>query len=254
MKKQERNGLPSWTVLTAENPRAAAQFYGALLGWKNSDAVGSNSFYEVQLLQGIPVGAISPKTGSLQPKWRIHIGVASVQEITIAIIAAGGKIVEEPVSVGSNEKFAVFADPSGVEFAVHEGRESNDTGIVNASGAFAWSELITDDVLAAYVFYNTVFGWKLSVPVQGDKLGRREWLVYGHAIAGLLPRPTTMPKEIPPYWDVFFSVEDPAKTVENAISLGGKNLMPPIEIPHGEIAVFIDPAGTVFSVIKPKNK
>jgi len=28
--------------------------------------------------------------------------------------------------------------------------------------------------------------------------------------------------------------------------------MPPIDIVHGRIAVFSDPAGTVFSVIKPK--
>jgi predicted enzyme related to lactoylglutathione lyase len=253
MKQKEINGIPSWIVLTTEDPKAATQFYGALLGWKNFDAVAPNSFYEVQHLQGIPVSAISQRVGSLEPKWRIHIDVAALEEITKIIVTAGGKIVQEPISVGNEEKYAVFADPSGVEFAVHHGKVSNGTEILNASGAFGWSELITDDIHASYAFYNTVFGWALSEPLQGDKLGRREWLANRYPIAGLLPRPAAMPKEIAPYWDVFFSVNDPAVTVENVISLGGKNLMAPIEIPHGEIAVFIDPAGIVFSVIKPKK-
>jgi uncharacterized protein len=253
MKKKEIYGIPSWVVLTAEDPKAATQFYRALLGWKSSDAVASNSLYEVQLLQGIPVAAISQKIQSLQSKWRTHINVANLEEITKKIIAAGGKIVHEPISVGNEEKYAVFADTSGVEFAIHEGRKYNETEIVNTPGAFAWSELITDDVHNSYTFYNSVFEWALSEPLPGDNTGRREWLVNGHPIAGLFPRPATMPKEIPAYWDVFFSVNDPATIVKEATGLGGKNLLPPFEITHGEIAVFIDPAGVLFCVIKPKH-
>jgi uncharacterized protein len=62
-----------------------------------------------------------------------------------------------------------------------------------------------------------------------------------------------MPKEIPPYWDVFFEVSDPALTVQAVARLGGKNLLPPMEIPHGRIAVFTDPANVVFSVVAPRH-
>lgn len=89
--------------------------------------------------------------------------------------------------------------------------------------------------------------------VARDASDRREWQLGGRSIAGLLPRPPAMPAEIPPYWDVYFAVEDPSATAEAAARLGGTVLLPPTDIAHGHIAVFADPAGAVFSVTAPAH-
>ena len=242
---------PNGVILTAEDPTAAASFYSALLGWKVSDKYAPDGIH-VCLLHGRSVAGISPQMGGLGSKWRVYVNVADIQETAKAVVTVGGKVIQETTTLGNLGSFAVFADPSGTEFAARQG-ENKVTSATNGLGTFAWTELITDDLPAVSKFYGDLFGWTLGAPLPGDQLGRREWLANGRPIAGLLPRPPAMPKEIPPYWDVFFEVADPAATVEKAVRLGGRNLMPPIDIPHGRIAVFGDPAGTVFSVIKPKT-
>ena len=247
---KEKTGVPSWVVLTAADANAAANFYEKLFGWNKPEEATLNS--GVRILNEIPVAGINQHAGALQPKWRIHIDVADLHKTAETILKAGGKIVQTSSGTEGNERYTVVADPFGVEFVVHEGRKQ-DASPLTGQGTFVWSELISDDVQASLEFYNQVFGWTLSEPIEGDFLGRREWLLNGLPIAGLLPRPAAMPKEIPPYWDVFFAVDSPAETVKNAIELGAVNLLPPINIPHGEIAVFADPNGIVFSVVKSNH-
>jgi predicted enzyme related to lactoylglutathione lyase len=196
---------------------------------------------DVCLLHGRIVAGISPQMGGLGSKWRVYVNVADIKETAKAVVTAGGKVIQETTTLGNLGSFAVFADPFGTEFAVRQG-ENKVTSATNGLGTFAWTELITDDLLAVSKFYGDLFGWTLGAPLPGDQLGRREWLANGRPIAGLLPRPPAMPKEIPRYWDVFFEVADPAATVEKAVRLGGRNLMPPIDIPHGSLSLAIQPA------------
>jgi predicted enzyme related to lactoylglutathione lyase len=96
-----------------------------------------------------------------------------------------------------------------------------------------------------------VFGWTVTGP-EGP-LGRREWQHGGRSVAGLLPRPPAMAKDIPPYWDVYFTVADAAASAQAAVTAGGTQLMAPTDIGTGRIAVFLDPAGSVFTITAPKN-
>ncbi|MEU1543711.1 VOC family protein [Actinacidiphila glaucinigra] len=77
---------------------------------------------------------------------------------------------------------------------------------VVAAGGFALAELVTDDVDASAAFYGALFGWTAGDPA--GPLGRREWRLDGTAVSLLLPRPAAMPREIPPYWDAYFTVTD----------------------------------------------
>lgn len=247
------NGAPYWVTLTTPDVVAASNFYGGLLGWQGPDRAATNPAQELRFLGGEPVAAIRPTTGALQSRWRVHVNVADAQETVRKVVATGGKLIAGPTKLGTSGRFAVFADHSGAEFAIWEAGDHRGAGIIGEPGAFAWTELITDDVGQSAAFYGAVFGWTLTSPNADDRSQRREWQVRGRSIAGLLPRPPAMPKEIPPYWDVFFGVSDPAAAVESVTRLGGKNLMPPLDTVHGRIAVFVDPAGVVFSVITPKT-
>jgi uncharacterized protein len=250
--KIDEYGTPSWVVLTTEDTAAADLFYGELLVWQRAGVTAPGTIPDAHLLRGRAVGGISPKTGALRSTWRIYMTVADAEETAKTVVGAGGKVVHPPMTLGTAGRFAVFADHSSAEFAVWQAGEFKGAAAANEPGALVWSELITDDVEASLAFYEAVFDWTLTAPSRADPLQRREWQVRGRSVAGLLPRPPAMPREIPPYWDVIFAVTDPAATVETAVRLGGTNLMPPTDIPHGRIAVFADPAGVVFSVIAPK--
>jgi predicted enzyme related to lactoylglutathione lyase len=243
------NGTPYWAALTAPDIAAASSFYEALFGWQGPARTATGPAQELRFFRGQPVAAIRPMVAALAARWRIHVNVADAQETARKVLAAGGKLVVEPVRLGTQGRFAVFADAAGAELAVWEAGDLKGAGLIAEPGTFAWSELITDDTELSAAFYGAAFGWTLTAPATSDRSQRREWQSRGRSIAGLLPRPPAMPKEIPPYWDVFFGVSDPAATVESVARLGGKNLMPPIDTVHGRIAVFMDPAGVVFSVI-----
>lgn len=247
------DGAPYWAALTVPDVAAATSFYGALFGWQGPEPTATGPAQEVRFLRGQPVAGIRPMAGALQSRWRIHVNVADALQTARKVVATGGKLVVEPTRLGTHGRFAVFADTAGAEFAVWEAGDHKGAGLIAEPGTFAWSELITDDARLSAAFYGGVFGWTLTAPAADDHSQRREWVLRGRSIAGLLPRPAAMPKEIPVYWDVFFGVSDPAAAVESVTRLGGKNLMPPIDTVHGRIAVVMDPAGVVFSVIAPRT-
>jgi predicted enzyme related to lactoylglutathione lyase len=249
-KAKAGNGNPAWAVLTTADKNLAIKFYQSLFGWSSPDESVQDGSENILLLKEKPVAGMNQDPEVFSSKWRIHIDVADLDEVIAKILKAGGKIIQTFSGVEKNNRSARVADPSGAEFVIQQGRKQDS--LTSEPGTFIWSEIITDDVRRSHSFYNEVFGWALSEPIAGDKLGRREWLLNGFPIAGILPRPLAMPKEIPPYWDVFFAVDVPSETVKHAISLGAVNLMPPVDIPHGQIAVFADPNGAVFSVLKNK--
>jgi predicted enzyme related to lactoylglutathione lyase len=245
------NGAPYWVALHTEDLAGAARFYGALFGWQAPASSAKTAAAELFLLRGLPVAGIEARTGPGRSVWQTFVNVADADETAHVVTRAGGRVVRAPAELGTAGRLAVFADPFGAQFAVWQPGERKGAGVVDEPGAYAWSELIADDVAAAAAFYGAVFGWTLTTAAADDPLRRSEWQLRGRSIAGLLPRPPAMPKEIPPYWDVYFAVADSAATVASVTRLGGATLMPPTDLGHGRIAVFTDPAGAVFTVIAP---
>jgi len=59
---------------------------------------------------------------------------------------------------------------------------------------------------------------------------------------------------MPPYWGIYFTVEDVAAAVSKAKGLGASVIMDTFEAPEvGTMAVLQDPQGAVFSVIAYKE-
>jgi uncharacterized protein len=240
-----RDGVPYWAELDSPDPEATARFYGQLFGWQVREDPGEPGGYLAYLPGGRPVSAIKSAPAAGRGTWRIYIGVADAAATAAKVSAAGGSVLTLPDGAAASGRRAVFTDHSGTRFAVRE-----PVGVIVPPGepwAFARGELITDDVEASAAFYGAVFDWKTTGP-EGP-LGRREWQLDGRTISGLLPRPPAMPAEIPPYWDVYFTVTNPAATVAAVAQLGGNVLMPVTVTEHGTIAVFTDTAGAVFSVM-----
>ncbi|GII32908.1 VOC family protein [Planotetraspora mira] len=241
------DGVPSWAELTTPEPAASAAFYGRLFGWHYTDGLSGKGSDRTAVLRARPVAAFTENAGAERATWTTYVNVADADETAARVTAAGGGVLKAPADVSAAGRSALLSDHSGARFAVWQPGRHRGAGVVNEPGTFSWGELITDDVEASADFYGLVFGWTATAP-EGT-LGRREWRLNDRPVSGLLPRPPAMPAEIPPYWDVYFTVADAAATADTVTRLGGTVLMGVTPVAHGVIAVFTDPAGAVFTVL-----
>ena len=209
-----RPGVPYWAELTSGDPAAARAFYGELLGWRfeHVDPAAANGAV-LCALDDLPVALVERACDGQSSKWTSYLYVDDIEETLGRIIAEGGQLVRPPRRSAGGRRVATFADPAGVVLGLFE-LGSAQPSVVSEPGALIWGELITDDVEASAAFYRAAFGWELSSP-EGP-LSRREWLVGGQRIGGLLPRPPAMPPEVPVYWDTWFASADPDRAARLA--------------------------------------
>jgi predicted enzyme related to lactoylglutathione lyase len=238
-----RTGVPYWAQLSTTDPAAAASFYEAMFGWQ--PPAGQTGVCE---LGGVAASVIEAAAPDQPSKWTTYLYAEDLEAALDRIVAAGGTQVEAPRASAGGHRVAKLADPSGAVIGLFA-RGSSGAALVNEPGALIWAELITDDVQASAEFYGDAFGWDLSEPA--GPLHRREWLVDGRPISGLLPRPAAMPAEILVYWDAYFGTADPDAAIRLAATLGATVLMGPADVEIGRIGVFADPTGAAFSVLAP---
>ncbi len=114
-------------------------------------------------------------------------------------------------------------------------------------GKFIWADLVTDDVAKARAFYAQVFGWRFW--------GTGAYVIAmndGQPLGGMFqkPRPANDPKARP-RWYGYISVPSVEKAERAVTKAGGRVLAPPKDFPkRGEQAVFADPEGAIFGVMK----
>jgi predicted enzyme related to lactoylglutathione lyase len=115
-------------------------------------------------------------------------------------------------------------------------------------GAFSWCELMTTDVASAKDFYGKLFGWTMEdMPMEG--------FTYTVLKAGGAPTGGIMatPKEAvgtPPHWGTYVTVADVDATAKQAVELGGKVCVGPLDIPTvGRFCLIQDPQGAMLYAI-----
>jgi predicted enzyme related to lactoylglutathione lyase len=119
-------------------------------------------------------------------------------------------------------------------------------------GSFCWLELGTSNQSAATNFYTSLFGWTAEDMPMGP-MTYTMFRLDGKDVAGAY----TLMKEqldahVPPHWMPYIKVGSVDSTAEKAVSLGGKQLMPPADIPSvGRFAVIQDPTGATISLFQP---
>lgn len=127
-----------------------------------------------------------------------------------------------------------------VEFASH------------TPGTPSWVDLMSPDVDASVAFYTSVFGWETEDQFDDD--GNRVYVMCqkgGKAVAGLGGQPPGM-GEMPAAWNTYITTDDVAATTAKVTANGGSVMMPGMQVmTAGEMAIYADPGGAVFSVWKP---
>jgi uncharacterized protein len=117
-------------------------------------------------------------------------------------------------------------------------------------GTFCWVDLATNAPKAAKSFYAEVFGWTTEdIPTDYEvpysilkRDGKRAAALYEMA-----PEQGAFP-----YWASYVRVLDAAETTERALELGGRLVMPAVEVMQlGRMAFVQDPTGAVLGLWEP---
>jgi predicted enzyme related to lactoylglutathione lyase len=253
---------------------AAAAFYGGLFGWTFDDRTppGAPSRFLMALLDGLAVAGIASAPDGAAPAWNTYVSVESADAVVPLVTSAGGTVVAAPADVGEAGRRATFADPEGAEFRVWQPGRTHGVQVVNAPGAWNWSDLETRELEAAKAFYSAVFGWEYQLVDFGQ--GESAMIRvpgYGEHLEALTPGTIAGHKELgapegfsdaigwmqapghpetPARWAVTFSVADADDTARRTPGLGGEVLVEPFDVPYVRMAVLRDPDGVTFAIGK----
>jgi predicted enzyme related to lactoylglutathione lyase len=246
-------GTPSWVDLSSPDVEASEAFYGALFGWDSdgaTEAPEDSGGYEIFTLHGKRVAGIGPLMAPDQPiVWSTYLAVDDADEVAGKAVAAGGRLVIEPMDVLQAGRMAGFVDTSGAFVGVWQAREHIGAEVVNEPGAVGWNDLMTRDTAAAEAFYPAVFGIE-AAPWENAGSQYTVWNVDGRTVGGLVQMDENSPAEVPPHWMTYFIVEDADATAAMTEMLGGSIRVEPFDVPNiGRIGVLADPHGAVFSIM-----
>lgn len=94
-------------------------------------------------------------------------------------------------------------------------------------------------------FYKKLFDWKIEAMGPAAMIAAEAGGIGGHI--------TSLGHE-PHHYTIFYvDVDDVTRYLEKAKSLGGKMLVPPVEIPTGTFAWMQDPEGNTVGLWKAKK-
>ncbi len=113
-------------------------------------------------------------------------------------------------------------------------------------GKFVWADLVTDDVPTARQFYGEMFGWTFqavgnyTIAANGDR-----------PLCGMFHRARPSGHVAQPRWFGYLSTRNVQRAERTVVKSGGRVLAEPQKFPkRGEQAVFADPEGAIFGVVK----
>jgi hypothetical protein len=234
-------GVPSWVDTVAHDLDEAKRFYAGLFDWTFTDAIPEEvpGHYLIATLGGADVAAIaSPDSDDEAVTWRTYLAVDDADVTAKAVEAAGGTVTLAPADAGPGGRQAVCVDPRGAEFRLWQARKRLGAQLVNAPGAWNFSDLQTTDPHEAAKFYSPLFGWEiddigfatvvrspgygehLASTVDPDISARQEEAGTPAAFEDVVAWMRLIPEGHPEQWQVTFAVADRDDSAAAAEDLG----------------------------------
>jgi predicted enzyme related to lactoylglutathione lyase len=116
-------------------------------------------------------------------------------------------------------------------------------------GTPSWVDLGSPDAQAAAEFYGGLFGWTAEMDPRPEAGGYGMFTLEGKTVAGLGPQ---MNPDMPPFWQVYVTVDDADEALAKATAAGGKVVMGPMDVfDVGRMGVVQDPVGSFVSIWQP---
>lgn len=205
-----------------------------------------------------PVGGVMqlPKEASqagAPPHWLSYVLVPRIDDTLAEVKTLGGRVMVPGMDIPTVGRFGVFSDPQGAVLAAFTPLEEARGGPPEV-GEFSWHELATSDPVAAFSFYEKIFGWKKTEAMDMGEMGIYQMYTREGGelpLGGIFKRPDPMPVST---WLYYIKVKDVHQSVEKVKKLGGSVLNGPMEVPGGDfIAQCMDPQGAAFALHSTKT-
>jgi predicted enzyme related to lactoylglutathione lyase len=237
-----------WVELGTTDIQAARMFYTGLFGWTIKEVpMGEYGVYTIFQKDGQDCAAgyqLMANQEGVPPNWLSYVAVTDADAAVAKAKDLGAAVVAEPFDVFDSGRMGLLSDPQGAVFAVWQAKQHIGVEIRDEPDTLCWNELQARNLDVAKQFYPALFPWRMK-----ETPDYVEWHVGEHAVGGMLQ--SQWPPEAPSVWLPYFAVTDCAGAVEKVGSLGGRTIVPPMDIPNvGTFAVLSDPQGAVFAVIR----
>ena len=243
-----------WQELRSRDPDAAAGFYTRVMPWKSqpfapgapytvfvADDTGGRMFAGATAL-GDDAGAAETR-----PQWLGSIGSSDVDATVAQAVALGARVVQPAADMPNVGRMAVLADPQGGMFGVYKPAHQAGGGDT-PHGGYSWHEFAASDLVSAFDFYQSLFGWQVLDRVPMGPMG--EYLLYGRngkqegGMYGI-----TAGKGQHVGWLPYVSHQSADEAARRTVAAGGQVANGPMDVPGGgRIAHLIDPQGVLFAV------
>ncbi len=210
----------SGVTLTTADPDGAADFYGALLGWRRTGEVLTGA-------DGVPVTALA-SDGPVAGWGVVLAGTAD------RAAEAGGEVLDGPV----------VRDPAGALFTAGPPAVALPAP---GPGRPAWFENMTTDPAAADRFYTAVAGWTVQPAGPGYAL----FADGARPVAGRLELSPDLAAALGPRWMVYLAHDDVDAAAAAVSDLGGAVVVPPRDTPTGRLVAVSDRGGAVVTLLRP---
>ncbi len=252
MTKAYPHGTFSWVDLQTTDLAGAKAFYGALFGWELTDIpAGPDGIYTMVTQDGKSVtglGELPKGVDEIPSHWNSYVTVDDIDATTAKAAELGGTVIEQPFDVMDAGRMSLIQDPTGGMVALWKTINNRGADIFNVPVSLGWNELLTNDTEKAISFYTALFGWTAETD-EGDYT---TWTNKGRPNGGMMALTPEM-GPMPPFWMVYFAVEDIDATAAKATELGGVVHNGPFDIGEvGRIAIIADPQGATFTAIQMK--
>jgi len=245
------NGTPCWVDLSSPDLDGARRFYSAVLGWDWTTSGPEHGHYSQGLVDGQPVAGLGPlpTDSGARPAWTVYFATGDADATVGALQARGGGVVVPAMDVGPMGRMAIVSDPGGAVFGLWQPGEHSGSRRMGVHGATCWFEVNASDATAMQGFYADLFEMQREVMTLS---GTPYFTLHkeGKPRAGVLQMDDQW-EGVPPHWMVYFAVDDTDAAVERVREAGGSLCHGPFDTSFGRMAIVNDPAGAVFTLIKP---
>jgi uncharacterized protein len=244
-------GSPCWTDLWTSDIEGSQAFYSQLFGWEAQPPNPEFGGYFIFTRNNVDIAGGMGDMGPDMPAnntWKIYLATDDITKTVEAAEAAGAQILAPAMAVADLGVQTVLIDPTGAHLGAWEARTFPGFTVLNEHGTPSWFELHTRDYDGALEFYRSVFHWTTEVVGDDDQFRYSTMQDPGgdEPLAGIMDASGFLPEGSPPYWSVYWEVDDIDASLTQLQSLGGSVVMAAEDTPYGRIATVADPVGAVF--------
>ena len=245
-----------WYDVMTTDTKAAAKFYGDVIGWGTQEhPMQDGGTYTIlskgpTMVAGLMAIPEPMRAQGVPPCWSGYVWVDDVDAEAQRVKAAGGAIRREPADIPGVGRFAVVSDPGGAVFLLFKPNTNEEQKPVApmTPGHIGWHELMAGDLDREFAFYSKLFGWTKDRAHDMGPMGPYQIVAIGGTpCGGMMKAGAQVPH---PAWNYYIAVDSVAAAADRAFTRGGKILNGPMEVPGGAwIVQARDPQGAAFAMV-----